>query len=56
MTVVLDTNVVVQALNPQNPLAPILDAWYGGEFVWAVSTDILMEYREVVIRQSGAMR
>jgi putative PIN family toxin of toxin-antitoxin system len=56
VTVVLDTNVLLQALNPQHPLAKILEAWYAGRFVWAVSTDILLEYREVIVRQSGAAR
>ena len=56
MTIVLDTNVVLQALNQQHPTAVILHAWYSGRFVWALSTDILMEYQEVVVRQSGATR
>lgn len=56
MIVVLDTNVVLQALNRQHTFAVILDAWYEGQFIWAVSTDILMEYQEVVIRQSGIAR
>ena len=56
MIVVLDTNVVLQALNPRNDYAPIMDAWFAGSFVWAVSTGILMEYREVIVRQSGLPR
>ena len=56
MIVVLDTNVVLQALNPRHGLAPIMDAWYAGHFVWAVSNDILLEYREVIVRQSGLSR
>ena len=56
MIVVLDTNVVLPALNPAHPHARILDAWYAGRFVWAVSTDILLEYREVTVRQSGPAR
>lgn len=56
MIVVLDTNVVLQALNPSNDYAPIMDEWYAGRFVWALSTEILMEYREVVVRQSGSSR
>ena len=56
MIVVLDTNVVLQALNPRNDHAPIMDAWFAGRFVWAVSTGILMEYREVIVRQSGFSR
>ena len=56
MIAVLDTNLVIQALNPRHELAPIMDKWYAGHFIWAVSTDILMECREVIVRQSGAAR
>jgi putative PIN family toxin of toxin-antitoxin system len=56
MIIVLDTNVVLQALNQRHPTAVILHAWYSGRFVWALSTDILMEYQEVVVRQSGSAR
>jgi putative PIN family toxin of toxin-antitoxin system len=56
MIAVLDTNVVLQALNPDHSFACILNAWYRGTFTWAVSTDILLEYQEVVIRQSGQVR
>ncbi len=56
MIIVLDTNVVLQALNQRHPTAVILHAWYSGHFVWALSTDILMEYLEVVIRESGLAR
>lgn len=56
MIVVLDTNVLLQALNPHHDYAPIMDEWYRGRFVWAVSTDILLEYREVIVRQSGSSR
>lgn len=56
MTVVLDTNVVIQALNRKHRFAVILDDWYAGRFSWAVSTEILFEYREVIIRLSGAPR
>ena len=56
MTIVLDTNVVLQALNQKHPSAVILHVWYSGRFVWALSTDILMEYQEVIVRQSGPAR
>lgn len=56
MIVVLDTNVVLQALNPKHAHAPIMEAWFSGRFVLAVSTDIIMEYREVIVRQSGEAR
>ena len=56
MIAVVDTNVVLQALNQRHPFAAILHAWYTGRFVWALSTDILLEYQEVVVRQSGHAR
>ena len=56
MIAVLDTNVVLQALNQRHPFAVILNSWYSGEFTWAVSTDILLEYQEVIIRESGLLR
>lgn len=56
MIVVLDTNVVLQALKPGHACSPIMDAWYAGRFVWGLSNDILMEYREVIVRQSGTAR
>lgn len=56
MIAVLDTNVVVQALNQQHHFAPILHSWYAGRFSWALSTDILFEYREVIVRTSGSAR
>lgn len=56
MIVVLDTNVVLQSLNARHSFAAILNAWYQGQFTWALSTDILLEYQEVVVRQSGQAR
>ena len=56
MIVVLDTNVVLQALNQRHPYAPILRAWHAGRYHWAVSTEILFEYEEIIRRQSGPVR
>ena len=56
MIVVLDTNVLLQALNQRHPFAVILHSWHAGQFTWAVSTDILLEYQEVIIRESGLAR
>ena len=53
MIVVLDTNVVVQALDGSHPFARIFDCWTTGKFSWAVSTDVLMEYEEVIKRMLG---
>jgi putative PIN family toxin of toxin-antitoxin system len=56
MIAVLDTNVVLQALNPRHEYASILDEWHACNFVWALSTDILLEYREVIVCRSGTER
>src|SRR3954447_433945 len=56
MILCLDTNVVVQALAQHHPFYPILDAWVGGHWSWAVSTPILMEYEEVLTRSGGPLR
>ena len=56
MIVCIDTNTVLQALRAGHPYAPILDAWIHGRLTWAVSTDILLEYEEVITRMSGSAR
>jgi putative PIN family toxin of toxin-antitoxin system len=56
MTVVIDTNVLVSGLNPRHPFSAILDAWVAGRLRWAVSTDVLVEYEEVVTRMLGGHR
>jgi predicted nucleic acid-binding protein len=56
MIVCLDTNTVVQALAEGHPFHPILNAWVAGGFTWAVSTELLLEYEEVLTRLSGAAR
>lgn len=56
MTVVIDTNVVPGMFRLRHPHAPLLDAWFDGAFLWAVSTEILLEYTEIVGRMSGAAR
>lgn len=56
MIVVLDTNTVLQAMARQNPLRPLITAWLTGRLVWAVSTEILLEYEELITRRSGRAR
>ena len=56
MTVVIDTNVVLGMFNAQHANHEIFLAWAANRFVWAVSTEILLEYEEVIARQSGASR
>ncbi|MEA3209036.1 MAG: hypothetical protein QOE70_2093 [Chthoniobacter sp.] len=56
MTVVIDTNVVPGMFRLRHPHAPLLDAWFDGPFLWAVSTEILLEYAEIAGQMSGAAR
>jgi putative PIN family toxin of toxin-antitoxin system len=56
MIVCLDTNTVVQALAEGHAFHPILDAWVAGRITWAVSTEVLLEYEEVLTRLSGPAR
>ena len=52
----LDTNIVVQALAEGHSFHPILDAWVAGRITWAVSTEVMLEYEEVLTRLSGPAR
>ena len=56
MTVCIDTNVVLQMRAPQNRLFPLLIAWTRGYFSWAVSTEIWLEYEEIVAAKAGHTR
>ena len=56
MIVCIDTNTVVQSLAQGHPFHPILDAWVAGQISWAVSTEVLLEYEEVLTRMSGPAR
>lgn len=50
---VIDTNVVVSALltaNPDSPPVVILQRMLGGELRYLLSTDLLAEYRSVLLR------
>lgn len=54
MAVVIDTNVVIQASDGSHPFSQIIEGWVNGSSQWAVSTDILLEYEEVMTRMLGA--
>ena len=58
MTVVIDTNAVSVMFRAGHPFHAILDEWTVGRFVWAVTTEILLEYEEVLSRlgQPGRAR
>ena len=50
MIVVIDTNVVSVMFRSSHACRPILDAWTAGRFAWAITTEILLEYEEVLSR------
>ncbi len=56
MTVVIDTNVVLGMFNPGHYTRPIFWAWLEGRLQWATSTEILLEYEEIVAERSGTGR
>lgn len=53
MTVVLDTNALIQIFGRKSPFSKIRDALRHGKLKLAVSTPMLLEYEEVVLRYSG---
>jgi putative PIN family toxin of toxin-antitoxin system len=56
MTVVLDTNVLVQMFGRASVLHRLRNGLVRGELRIAVSTPVLMEYEEVICRMSGRGR
>lgn len=56
MTVVLDTNALIQIFGHTSPLAPIQDALLQARLHLAVSTPVLLEYEEVTVRYAGTQR
>ena len=56
MIVVIDTNVLLQLFGAKSSLRALKDALIQGRVELAVSTPVLLEYEEVVLRSSGAAR
>lgn len=56
MTVVIDTNVIVQMFGSQSPYARLKQALSRGEIHLVVSTPIYLEYEEVVVRYADEAR
>ena len=56
MTVVLDTNVVLQARASGHEYHRILQGLLAGQFNLAASTAILLEYEEIITARVGAAR
>lgn len=48
MNIVLDTNILLVSLSKKSIFRPIFDAFLQEEFVLCVTTDILIEYEEII--------
>ena len=53
MIACIDTNVVLGMFGRNGPWLPIRQALLGNRLIWAVSTEILLEYEEVAARVVG---
>ncbi len=53
LRVVIDTNVVLNALSPKLPYRHLLRRAIRGEFDWCVTTEILLEYEEKITEFFG---
>lgn len=56
MTVVIDTNVIVQMFGGLSPYARLKQALAAGEIRLVVSTSIYLEYEEVIVRYADEAR
>ena len=56
MIVVLDTNALLQTFGQASPCAAIREALRQGRLELAVSTPILLEYEDVILRYAGRQR
>ena len=56
MIVVLDTNALIQVFGQASPFAPIREALRHGKLSLTVSTPILLEYEELILRCAGRQR
>ncbi len=53
MKIVLDTNVLLVSISNRSKYRPILDAFLNEKYELCVTTDILMEYEEIVSEHMG---
>jgi len=54
MRVVLDTNCLLVSISRKSIYRPIFDAFLAGKFTLVLSTDILLEYEEIIERKAIA--
>ncbi len=53
MTVVLDCNVIVMCLTSRSPYYLIYQSLISGKYTLAVTTDIVLEYEEIIQQKYG---
>ena len=53
MIVCIDTNVVLGVFTTGHRYRPIFESWLSGRLTWAVTTEILFEYDEIMVRQGS---
>ncbi len=53
LRVVIDTNIVIAMIGRSSPYRPIFDSIINGEIVLCVTTEILLEYQEILDRKNG---
>jgi putative PIN family toxin of toxin-antitoxin system len=51
--VILDTNILIAIIGKQSPFRWIFDCMISGRIILCVSTEILLEYREILEQKNG---
>jgi uncharacterized protein len=52
--IVIDTNILIAVIGKQSPFRWIFDCMIRGKIITCVSTEILLEYREILELKNGA--
>ncbi len=55
LRVVIDTNVLLVSISPKAPNHWVIQHFLRADFLLCVTTDILLEYEEVITRHMGAL-
>ncbi len=55
LRVVIDTNVLIAMIGLRSPYRWIFDGIINGELTMCVTTDIILEYKEILIRKNGLL-
>ena len=53
MLVCIDSNVLLGMFTPRHSHRPIFNAWFEGWLHWAVTTEIMLEYEEIMQRHAS---